>query len=67
MTPYMFISGPMGHVLEVRTLKRRLAEWGAQECSPPHSKSDTNTFVELIKGYFYRYGYSDASIVSDLK
>ncbi|KAJ3454452.1 hypothetical protein MRS44_018346 [Fusarium solani] len=56
-----------GHVLDVRTLKRRLAEWGAQEYSPLHSKIDTNTFVELIKGYFYRYGYSDTSIVRDLK
>ncbi|KAH6874297.1 hypothetical protein B0T10DRAFT_567431 [Thelonectria olida] len=28
---------------------------------------NTNTFVELIKGYFYRYGYSDTSIVRDLK
>ncbi|KAH7237859.1 hypothetical protein B0J15DRAFT_143639 [Fusarium solani] len=56
-----------GHVLDVRTLKRRLAEWGAQEYSPFHSKIDTNTFVELIKGYFYRYGYSDTSIVRDLK
>jgi hypothetical protein len=56
-----------GHVLDIRTLKRRLAEWGAQEYSPLHSKIDTNTFVELIKGYFYRYGYSDTSIVRDLK
>ncbi|KAM6514324.1 hypothetical protein FALCPG4_015472 [Fusarium falciforme] len=56
-----------GHVLDVRTLKRRLAEWGAQEYSPLHSKIDTNTFVELIKGYFYRYGYSDTSIIRDLK
>ena len=55
------------HVLDVRTLKRRLAEWGAQEYSPLHSKIDTNAFVELIKGYFYRYGYSDTSIVRDLK
>ena len=56
-----------GHVLDIRTLNRRLAEWGAQEYSPLHSKINTNTFVKLIKGYFYRYRYSDTSIVCDLK
>ncbi|PNH38462.1 hypothetical protein VD0002_g10272, partial [Verticillium dahliae] len=41
--------------------------WGAQEYSPLRSKIDPNTFIKLIKGYFYRYGYSDTSIVRDFK
>ncbi|KAH6872080.1 hypothetical protein B0T10DRAFT_235824 [Thelonectria olida] len=39
-------------------------------CPPPRRWARTrrqNPEKELIKGYFYRYGYSDTSIVRDLK
>jgi hypothetical protein len=50
--------------ISVRTFKRQLHAWGLQR----YIRSDfSDSLVELVRGYFYTFGYSDESIVRDLQ
>ena len=51
-------------VLALRTLKRRLSEWGLSR----QTRTEVNeVLINRVRLYFFKYGYSDTSILRDLR